>query len=427
MARFVFYMHRELGHLRPALRSALDLCARGHQVAFLVTPPWRAFVEASGLGVETFMDDIYPADLDAQLAGRSAAEVADDGLERRRRRMEYFLRGEMEARLAAFDDAVLVADPIHYSAPLICAHLGRPCVQLSPFLWHGRVPRVPPLDALLPFDHDDAISEAAWAELHARRARERQDDPYLRSYYDYVDAMANRYRATKPVWNAAIVPTFPELQTLICAPRALEYPVELPPQVHMDVASLPRRAAPRARRQRERVEVHCGFGSNTDTRPVYVPVLRTLISWAVGRPDLHVTFSVGERLAAEYPVSPAAHVEVEARVDQLARLDEVDVMIGVGGLGTMKECLAADVPMLIVPLPAAEDAAGNAMRLAYHGGAIVLDPAALTPARLDDGLARARALRGEPGMAALVEAMRSCEATDHGAELLERFADRRRL
>lgn len=422
--RIIFYMHRERGHFTPTFKTARQLMRRGHQVAFLTTPQWAPMLVAHGFAVETFMETLYPADLDAALAGLSAEARAADLDARRTARMAYFLRGEMEARLRELGDVLVVADPIHYSAPMICAHLGLRCVQFSPFLYPGRWGAVPPLSsAVVPAAGKVAV-DGAWARLHAERARQRAGaDAYWRSYYDYVDALHRRYPRVALSWEAAIVPVFPGLTCLIAAPRALEHDGLLPTEVEMDVPSLVAPCAPPRGAVPARARVYVAFGSNTDTRPAYDEPLRALHAWAVSRPAHDFVFAIGARLAASLLANPP-HVRVCASVDQPTQLAASDVMVGVGGLGSIKECLGARVPMVLVPVAAAEDVPGNTARAAARGAAEVLAPAQLNdPSRLDDALAAALGRHASPGWAQLCDDVARVEATERGADLLEAAAE----
>ena len=54
-------------------------------------------------------------------------------------------------------------------------------------------------------------------------------------------------------------------------------------------------------------------------------------------------------------------------IPQVHFLQFVDVMICHGGLGSIKECLVADVPLYILPMNSKSDNRGNAARVKFHG------------------------------------------------------------
>jgi len=101
-------------------------------------------------------------------------------------------------------------------------------------------------------------------------------------------------------------------------------------------------------------------------------------------------------------------------------------MITHAGLGSVKECIRAGVPMLAIPL--AMDQHANARRIAQHrlGNVLSLDHA--TNERLttciDDALT---SVSIRDGIDAMRRAFESVEAQDTGADVIESVASRRPL
>ncbi|MBD0260701.1 MAG: hypothetical protein ICV83_33700 [Cytophagales bacterium] len=64
---------------------------------------------------------------------------------------------------------------------------------------------------------------------------------------------------------------------------------------------------------------------------------------------------------------PEPHVHVLATLPQVHLLSHCDLMITHGGLGSVKECLQAGVPMLVYPLNEEVDQPGNSARVVARG------------------------------------------------------------
>jgi MGT family glycosyltransferase len=130
---------------------------------------------------------------------------------------------------------------------------------------------------------------------------------------------------------------------------------------------------------------------------------------------IHAMLGAASRLAAwRFVIATGGHVEraqlghvpPNARVvdhaPQLAVLAQANVMVTHAGLNSVKECIAAGVPMLAIPLD--HDQPGNATRIARLGLGRALAPLAAS----EDAIAAAVAeLLYEPAYAARVVAFRA--------------------
>jgi MGT family glycosyltransferase len=83
------------------------------------------------------------------------------------------------------------------------------------------------------------------------------------------------------------------------------------------------------------------------------------------RPDLTLVLATGRHLRPEQIAPCPANVIVMERAPQLGLLKRARLMITHGGLGSVKECIAHGVPMLVFPLDI--DQPGNGARVAHHG------------------------------------------------------------
>ncbi len=431
MPRVLIHMLREHGHLLPTLKLARSLTRAGHEVEYLLTPSWRGFAREHGVVLRTHLESIYPEGSELAWARMSAEERQRDYDARFQRRAEYLRGGGLVEEYRRLRPDLVLGDPFDVSIPLAAHAAGVRAVLLSPTLFQGRWPGVPPITTSLGPGVDQASREAAdqaWRRLHAER-RARGDEDW---YPGYVEALvtAHRFPRSQITWEAAIAPDFPGLPVLVLCPRALEFPGALPARCHYDVASLLARgeevdealAAWLARAPL----VYCAFGTQAMWRPGYRRLYDEVLALARRRPELSVLVATGEAWREHYAARAPENVKVVGRAPQHAVLRAARLMISVGGLGTIKECAWLGVPMIVLPRAEGHDPPGNAARLRAHGVARVLDPVRADAEALErevDAL-----LRGENDAAVgrLQRAFAAAEeGSSRGVELVERALEGR--
>ena len=85
-----------------------------------------------------------------------------------------------------------------------------------------------------------------------------------------------------------------------------------------------------------------------------------------GRSDVSVILQVTDLALRDSLVNVSDNITIVDWIAQRDVLSRADLAIIAGGLGTIKECIAAGVPMLVTAPPHA-DKPGNAMRVDFHG------------------------------------------------------------
>jgi UDP:flavonoid glycosyltransferase YjiC (YdhE family) len=93
--------------------------------------------------------------------------------------------------------------------------------------------------------------------------------------------------------------------------------------------------------------------------------VRCLIEVARSRPGYHFIVNIGKGNAQDKFPDPPDNVLLTHFVPQLQILDRSAAIITNGGLGTVKEAIMAEVPLLV--LPCRWDQFGNAARVKFHG------------------------------------------------------------
>jgi UDP:flavonoid glycosyltransferase YjiC (YdhE family) len=158
--------------------------------------------------------------------------------------------------------------------------------------------------------------------------------------------------------------------------------------------------------------VYVTFGSVAGGMPMLAGVYRAALA-AVAGLDVPVVLSVG-RDADPASFGPVpAHVRVEPWVDQAAVLASASAIVCHGGGGSTAGALAAGVPLVVVPLFAADQHI-NARRVAAVGAGVLAEPDAIRPA-LDLVLADPSYRRAAERVAAELAAH---PPTDTAAEVL---------
>lgn len=426
MARILIHMLREHGHLLPTIPLARALVQAGHEVEHLLTPSWEAWARTHALRMRSYLEHVYPRGSETKWAGMSASQRHTDFEARQQHRAQWLVDGGLvEIYRRARPDLVL-GDAFDVSIPLAAHRAGVPVAQLSTSLFQGREPGVPPLTSALRWGPDAASHRAAdraWALLlEARRARA-SSDPYL----GYVDQLvtAHGFPADRISWDGAIAPDFPGLPQLVLCPQALEFPRSLPTRCHYDVPSLEARA--------ELLDEHtvawlgghplvyCAFGTQVQWRCGYRQLYDHTLALARRRPELRWLIATGEAWQPHYAALAPPHVRVVARAPQHAALRRARVMLSVGGLGTIKECIWLGVPMVLLPSREGHDPPGNAARAEHHGIATVVDPERADASSIELALDTVLGGAHDDAVQRMRTAFELAERGQRGVELVERI------
>lgn len=427
MARILIHMLREHGHLLPTVRLARSLASAGHAVEHLLTPSWRGFARQHGLPLREYLGHVYPPGSETVWAQMGEAERAADFEARLEQRTAWLLAGGLVREYERARPDLVLGDVFDVSIPLAAHRVGVPLVQLSTSVFQGREPGVPPITSSLPWGPDEGSRRAAdeaWERLQAERRARASHDWYL-GYVDLLVA-AHGFPRDRITWDGAVAPDFPALPQLVLCPRAFEFPRPLPERCCYDVPSLDARDEvlddETAAWLGDAPLVYCAFGTQVQWRPGYRRLYDEVLALARRRLALRWLVATGAAWQAHYAALAPANVRVVAHAPQHAALRRARLMLSVGGLGTIKECIGLGVPMVLLPSREGYDPPGNAARAAHHGLARVLDPeradAEVLARAVDAGLAGEHRAAVERMRLAFVEA--EAEGSTEGLALVER-------
>lgn len=109
--------------------------------------------------------------------------------------------------------------------------------------------------------------------------------------------------------------------------------------------------------------IYCSFGTlPQQNQPLVVAFLQKLID---ATRDQRCLLVIAQKL--EPGVLSGPHVYVFSHLPQLDILSHADLLITHGGLNSVKEAIALNVPMLVYPFESKVDHHGNSSRVVYHG------------------------------------------------------------
>ncbi len=113
--------------------------------------------------------------------------------------------------------------------------------------------------------------------------------------------------------------------------------------------------------------IYCAAGTITRTiaDDTTQRMMRMWLAALDGRPDISVILQVSDSGLRNSLKNVPSNITIVDWVDQRNVLDQADLAIFTGGLGTIKECISAGVPMLVTA-PPQSDKPGNAMRVDFH-------------------------------------------------------------
>lgn len=433
-----FAMVEEWGALLPAARVAKELRRRGYRILFLFRPSRFHFRPARGdRGEGANVRDPRLLETHLEQAGFEVREVPvpplPAGVLERARAYPRWISETLgvarrllaEARV----DLLLLQPSLWFPSCLAALELEIPTVLLSPHFGDFASLEAPPINSsrLPPEDRWSALVNGldwSWKYL-AFQARRKIRPIALLSWLLGPQRAVRRLLRTHRLESRFMgYEIWPDLPMMKIGPRELDF-APGPPRSYLGAnVDLERRepafewdGIPSAKRL-----VYCSLGEYADDMPGAekrsVEEFYSLVLQVAGsRPDDHFVVSTAnldlDRLGTVPP-----NVTWSRWLPQLQILRRSSAAITSGGFGTVKECLAMGVPLLVVPW--VNDQAGNAARVLFHGVGLHADRRRLSAEGL--GALLDELLTSE-GIRARVEAMRpsllSEEPLIRGVDLLE--------
>ncbi len=211
----------------------------------------------------------------------------------------------------------------------------------------------------------------------------RDDDSLLKHLskkrnIDFDSIFLSRYKTS---FYLELNPAHLNTETIILAPRALEYPWYLPQKNENFINMAPYRFINKENKILETFleNIITRKSINSDTRLIYcslgtlsaeysqkiIPFFTRLTTLINEHPDYYLILATGD---IDFKISYTQHnrLYIDKRLPQLKILKSCDLYITHGGLNSIRESIYCKVPMIIYPFNKTSDLCGNAARVHFN-------------------------------------------------------------
>ncbi|AQG80362.1 nucleotide disphospho-sugar-binding domain-containing protein [Spirosoma montaniterrae] len=389
MKTALFLMLPAPSHYTPCFGLANDLKQQGYRVVFAGTPALAALVQESGFAFANFE---YMTAYETLTLKAFAGTLLKSAVDRRfwRGRYREFLQGIAAARhlyLTEQPDILYLDEHLNHYYPYFATYTDA-VYLINTKLSTRRNAHIPPLNA-------GYIARAGWlSSLYSNYLWTRQQvikwgyhlintaaflgrtDTYFHNCY--IQRLASTVRASR---QSAMYSydALPGVKTLILMSDVFEYPWmrHLPDEAVLHYWNQPLQTADElttaliAWKQPDKSLIYCSVGTLAGSSAQrYMRFIQQVIDAFGGSSAHQVIISTGRSFSEEFVSTSAipANIRLVSHVDQQALLPYCDLMITHGGLNSVKESIAAAVPMLGIANPADKhkDTPGNIARIVYH-------------------------------------------------------------
>jgi UDP:flavonoid glycosyltransferase YjiC (YdhE family) len=360
MSKIVFVQLPEMGHLNPSLKLARNLSAQGHEVSYVGLLDFQDYIRAQGLGFLSILEAACPRGFLQQNARKQ--QNSYEWL------VELTRAGapEIYAALGRVRPDLLMIDVELRGVLPLAQQLGIPCALIS-------------------------------TNLQSARFDERED------------------------------PASKGLPVIVLCPRELDFPSTfrlrgryfIEPCIELERKEV--QAFPWEKLDETKPLIYCSLGSHAHDYGQSKAFFHLVVNAMRLKPDRQLLLAMG-RLHGD----PLDFQDVPSNVlivnwaPQLEILKRASIMITHGGLGTIKECIFFEVPMII--FPAMLDQPENAARVAHHGLGVSgrMDRASIHHIHsLIESIERNSSLRAN--LAAMSRTFREIENSRRGVHIIERI------
>lgn len=217
------------------------------------------------------------------------------------------------------------------------------------------------------FSDDESYLSACTAEIVRGVELVKPDLVLLDGVKNIAFAACNelndRWRVARIATN--LCPITPPEPVIFLCPAAFEIPSRVQSIARYAEPSLfppTRSAKSRAKAHAAKPLVYVSFGSQSREYPEVRAVLREIVK-AASEDRWHFVVNAGS-YAHEFSLLSSEALEISRCPPHLETLSRASVMITHGGLGSVKDCIVNEVPMLVIPQKF--DQPANADRVVYH-------------------------------------------------------------
>ena len=340
MAIVAIFCHMEEGHLLPSLGLANTLREDGHEVLYLIIKDRESLVRDAGFSSEIIFPDIYPAGITNQVRQRGKDEPLKSHL-------IPLLEGALDHIFAKIKPDLLLID-YAFSFEALIIHYRHSIKQVL-FCTYLR---------------EESHTPKAFCLAYFRRLERSVSIAVL----DFIHE-----RTQKINFNNLneIVSPIGQVPELILCPKEFDFPGnEFHNQpVHFIepcVGFITKRFEPGQTRNSKK-NILLSFGSQTFLyREEFAIIINHLLAIMQNDPftDFHLIVALGHFIDQEKFIDVPSNVTMVRWVDQNEVLQECNLVLTHGGLGTVKQCIYFGVPMIVFPMT--RDQPQNALRIEQH-------------------------------------------------------------
>lgn len=342
MATIIFFPDIDEGHLYPTLSFANLIKKRGHDVYFLGIPDIKEIVESRGLNFFTVFEDVYPQGFIKEYKN-AQKENKDSFIQLfRRPHLDLILSGQLDEIFDKLQPDLLI---INYALPIeTLIFQSRYCFKLLIFTsWLRNQWASPSVICNTIFNH---LPESQ--KLRILKAI----DP-------------------DSTMTAKLLNTLDSITEIIPCPREIDFPDAdySTSVVHIETGINPKKERSNFLNNLcvgTKKLIYASLGSQSMLYPhskeFYQLMIDTMDSGF--NSEWHLIMSVGPDFKMDEFIIKSDKISIFNWVPQVELLDKACIAIIHGGLGTIKECVLAKVPMILFPMD--YDQNNNADRVQYH-------------------------------------------------------------
>src|SRR5687768_14625373 len=378
MAKILFLMSSEKGHLNSSLKTAKTLQSRGHEVIYLQLFEFEDYVRKEGFEFTPLFGEYFPKgrpvnrDYSVSLFAQ-ISRFFDQLTAGQQRNTLDLLKEEMSNVLETVQPHLLIMDS-YLAAPVMPAMPDHkpPCMLLNSTVV----------------------------------------DPYTETAFTYVSGMT----------------------TLFLCPQEFDLPHQqrLPQYRYVEAScDLNRKETavfPWDRIDESKKLVYCALGSQSHWSHEGADLaeklrniqkfLQAVISALSTRTDCQLVMGTGVSLRAEDFHSVPANAVLVNETPQMAVLKKAYLAITHGGLNSVKECIFFGVPMIVFPVT--QEQSANAARVAFHRIGVAANIKTVSAESIRSLLVK---MESDPGLkdraAAMMEAFHRAEREQPSVKLIE--------
>jgi zeaxanthin glucosyltransferase len=381
--RILFHMLPEIGHLNPTFPLARILADRGHEVLYTSIIDLQRVIEARGFACVPIHAEILPQGAFTALQENPDDQDREHGWDHARDRVcaEYYEGGRLENILRTVNPDLLIADVVPLSPLQFVAHaLGIPCLQISTSL-SQRHDELPPLISSLEPDTPQLLLDAArWESCSVRSFGA---VPYTGIITAMIDGYCARYAYPPQDISIRSVfwPALAQFRDAALCEEAFDLPRKGPGPIHLATPVDVQRVEAVPERLASFVGdctslIYASLGSLPGRYPHGTRFFREFIEAMRAEPAWRAVLATGPMLDRGLLTDIPDNVLLVRNAPQIWLLRRAAVLVTHAGLGSVREAIELEVPMVAVPQQ--HDQPGNATRIVHHGIGLAIPSDAVT-------------------------------------------------